>query len=79
MSNVKPVRAWVVCRVEVDMNNWDGDVDWTNPLEVINDQIDCVGLREACNTQEAQVQQICCQYEDVTYRMTFNQEAKGDE
>lgn len=73
---MRPSKAWIITRVEVDMDNWDDDVNWADPIAVINDQIDCVGLREACNTQEHQIEKIVCQFDEVTYTMTHNKEVK---
>jgi len=79
MANVKPKRAWIIAKIEVDLNGWDDDVDWSDAIAVIDDQVSCVGIREACNTQQLAIQKICCEYEDVTYTMSHNKEAKGDE
>lgn len=46
----KPKKAWILVRIDVDMEGWDDDVDWSDPKKVIEDQVDCVGLRRACNT-----------------------------
>lgn len=54
----KPKRIMVKVMFYVDMNCWDDDVNWSNPKQVIQDQIDCAGLEDVCEFDRCDMLEI---------------------